>query len=338
MKNICQCCLLDLQYGLPVQLRDAVLASNEAATAAPESEANREWLVQQQNQLIAAGQDPWLNSEPNEQLLAIARQIKTNREDDQLKISLANAERKRAAVDPEVADVIERSKKRAAVQSAGIDSALVLEGITELITADDMRETFARFGDMKAIRLYHKDHNAIVWFVEVPAAQRAMAELSPQGVGKQMELTIKDATQLRLRWAAVTDMAEIVEEQNRERAKEEEERKRKEASEQQGSSAAVPSSESSSALPPPPGMTEADLRALGNAPAGFTPAAPSAFAPQPDLAQQWQQYYASMGYHAPYAAAAPAPAAKKLPPKPKGPPPAHAFRTRAPPQVAAQPK
>lgn len=260
-----------------------------------------------------------------------------------------------------MAEAIERSKKRAAVQSAGIDSALVLEGITELITADDIREAFFKFGDIKAIRLYHKDRIAIVWFVEVPSAQNALAELSPEGVGKQLELEIKDANRLKLRWATATDMAELVEEQQRQRAKEEEEHKRREAVEQQSALARAQSSDNSASLPPPPGMTEADVQELSQAHAGFTPAVES-LAPQAqaqgqayaaaggagaypaDLAQQWQQYYAYYGMYgqaypaAPVAAPAPMPAAKKLPPKPKGPPPPHAFRNRAPPQVAAQPK
>jgi hypothetical protein len=193
-----------------------------------------------------------------------------------------------------------------------------------------------------------------VWFVEIPSAQNAFAELSPEGVGKQLELEIKDANRLKLRWATATDMAELVAEQQRQRAKEEEEQKRREAAEQQSVLARAQSSDNATSLPLPPGMTEADVQRLSEAPAGFTPAVES-LAPQAqahaqgqaypaDLAQQWQQYYAYYGMYgqaypvAPVAAPAPMPAAKKLPPKPKGPPPPHAFRNRASPQVAAQPK
>lgn len=42
-KNICQTCLLDLQYGLPVQVRDQVLGIKMDV---PKSEINREFFSQ----------------------------------------------------------------------------------------------------------------------------------------------------------------------------------------------------------------------------------------------------------------------------------------------------
>ena len=43
IKNVCQTCLLDLEYGLPTQVRDTALAlQNEA----PTSEVNREYYAQ----------------------------------------------------------------------------------------------------------------------------------------------------------------------------------------------------------------------------------------------------------------------------------------------------
>lgn len=42
LKNTCQSCILDLQYGLPVQIRDGVLQIKEAC---PQNEANREYFL-----------------------------------------------------------------------------------------------------------------------------------------------------------------------------------------------------------------------------------------------------------------------------------------------------
>lgn len=43
VKNVCQTCLLDLEYGLPTQVRDTALAlQNEA----PTSDINREYYAQ----------------------------------------------------------------------------------------------------------------------------------------------------------------------------------------------------------------------------------------------------------------------------------------------------
>ena len=44
MKNVCQSCILDLQYGLPVEVRDTYLASSDRTTG--QSDANREWKAQ----------------------------------------------------------------------------------------------------------------------------------------------------------------------------------------------------------------------------------------------------------------------------------------------------
>lgn len=43
VKNVCQTCLLDLEYGLPVQVRDTALALKNQA---PTSDINREYYAQ----------------------------------------------------------------------------------------------------------------------------------------------------------------------------------------------------------------------------------------------------------------------------------------------------
>ena len=43
IKNVCQTCLLDLEYGLPTQVRDTALAIQNDA---PTSEINREYYAQ----------------------------------------------------------------------------------------------------------------------------------------------------------------------------------------------------------------------------------------------------------------------------------------------------
>ncbi|CAG0903946.1 unnamed protein product [Darwinula stevensoni] len=50
MKNICQTCLLDLEYGLPVQVRDAALNVKDDM---PRSEVNRDYFIQNMEQELA---------------------------------------------------------------------------------------------------------------------------------------------------------------------------------------------------------------------------------------------------------------------------------------------
>ena len=63
-KNVCQVCIYDLQYGLPVKVRDRVLresgggsasASSALTSAVPQSNANRAWFNAQQQRAIEQG-------------------------------------------------------------------------------------------------------------------------------------------------------------------------------------------------------------------------------------------------------------------------------------------
>lgn len=62
-KNVCQVCIYDLQYGLPVKVRDKVLresgatAAGTAMAAVPQSQANRAWFSAQQQRALENGQN-----------------------------------------------------------------------------------------------------------------------------------------------------------------------------------------------------------------------------------------------------------------------------------------
>ena len=43
MKNVCQTCLLDLEYGLPVQVRDQALGIKDNI---PKGDVNKEYMIQ----------------------------------------------------------------------------------------------------------------------------------------------------------------------------------------------------------------------------------------------------------------------------------------------------
>lgn len=86
VKNLCQTCLLDLQMGLPSQLRDAVLATADDGLALPESDCNREYQAQQQLMLLNSGLGESLGQMQNEKLLQIARSVSQNRDQPRIKM------------------------------------------------------------------------------------------------------------------------------------------------------------------------------------------------------------------------------------------------------------
>lgn len=55
-KNVCQTCLLDLEYGLPVQVRDLSMAAGDRQrTVVPKSDGTREYAAAQAERAIATG-------------------------------------------------------------------------------------------------------------------------------------------------------------------------------------------------------------------------------------------------------------------------------------------
>jgi len=87
IKNVCQTCLLDLEFGLPSQLRDAVLAAS-GDELIPESDANREFYNQRRLMQLneGVGSD---DVTANDSLIKVARASIVDR--DSINISKKNS-------------------------------------------------------------------------------------------------------------------------------------------------------------------------------------------------------------------------------------------------------
>lgn len=76
IKNICQTCLLDLEFGLPVQVRDQALKMQNEM---PKSDVNREFYAQNMERAMAEGDGTIPPGElgksqpPSDMLLKLAR-------------------------------------------------------------------------------------------------------------------------------------------------------------------------------------------------------------------------------------------------------------------------
>jgi pre-mRNA-splicing factor RBM22/SLT11 len=77
-KNVCQVCIYDLQYGLPVKVRDKILresgSTSGVAMNVPQSTANRAWFSAQQQRMIEQGEhQPDIHELAHAQLSDMAR-------------------------------------------------------------------------------------------------------------------------------------------------------------------------------------------------------------------------------------------------------------------------
>jgi hypothetical protein len=85
IKNLCQTCILDMQLGLPAQLRDAVLQHTDGIQDAA-SQKNKDYMVQQQLALLEESGEMMLGELENEKLLQLARTATQNREQPRVKL------------------------------------------------------------------------------------------------------------------------------------------------------------------------------------------------------------------------------------------------------------
>jgi pre-mRNA-splicing factor RBM22/SLT11 len=73
LKNVCQTCLLDLEYGLPIQVRDAALKLKDDL---PKSDVNKEYYIQNMERELQRSDTGVLTNklnEPNDLLMRLAR-------------------------------------------------------------------------------------------------------------------------------------------------------------------------------------------------------------------------------------------------------------------------
>jgi pre-mRNA-splicing factor RBM22/SLT11 len=79
-RNICQACLNDMKYGLPVGVRDKLLKEEQNQIAMPNSDVGQRYYYEQQAQLQASGQvvpstmaNDMLNVAPSNQMIKFAQ-------------------------------------------------------------------------------------------------------------------------------------------------------------------------------------------------------------------------------------------------------------------------
>lgn len=221
-KNVCQTCLLDLEYGLPVQVRDAALKMQDNI---PKSDVNREYYQQNNEAALAktGGSSGAGGKAPNELLMKLARTTpyyKRNRAhicsfwvkgeckrgeecpyrhemptDPNDPLANQNIKDRYYGVDDPVA---EKLLKRAADMpklTPPTDKSITtvyVGGLDANIKEQDLRDVFYQYGEIRNINMVTKSGCAFVNF-----SQRECAEKAVQGAFNKL---IIKGRRLKILW------------------------------------------------------------------------------------------------------------------------------------------
>ncbi|KAK5077701.1 Pre-mRNA-splicing factor slt11 [Exophiala xenobiotica] len=237
LKNCCQCCMLDLSFGLPLSVRDAAL---KMVAPGPNSEINREYYAQEHKKEIEEGRGAIegydkTDEKARELLRRLAnsqpyykrqRQLETNEEEkqpEQKQIGygpgpVRTSETKRASMTgiqprrgprPIVGARPPQPEDWLPPQDPNIVS-LFVTGVEDDLPEHAIRTFFTQFGQLRSLICSHRSHCAFINYATREAAEKAAAECQGKAIiqgcplrvrwGKPKALDNTDRDQ-RLEWA-----------------------------------------------------------------------------------------------------------------------------------------
>lgn len=227
LKNVCQTCLLDLEYGLPTQVRDAALKIQDEI---PQSEVNKEFYLQNVERAALEGADMptgagggkatpasdvlsklarttpyykrnlphicsfWVKGECKRGEECPYRHEKPSEPDDPL--SEQNIRDRYYGVNDPVAEKLLKRAASLPVLEAPSDktiTTLYVGNVGEHVTEVDIRDQFYHYGEIRNVTLVGKQQCAFVQFTK-----RSGAELAAE---KTFNKLVLGGKKLSIRWA-----------------------------------------------------------------------------------------------------------------------------------------
>ncbi|KAI9194779.1 hypothetical protein LWI28_009121 [Acer negundo] len=221
LKNVCQVCLLDLEYGLPVQVRDTALSIN-SNDAIPKSDVNREFFAEEHDRRARAGIDyesSYGKARPNDTILKLQRtQPYYKRNRAHVCSFYVRGECTRGAECPyrhEMPITGELSQQNIKDRYYGVNDPVAMkllnkagempsleppedEGIKTLyvggvdarVTEQDLRDNFYSHGEIESIKMHPQKAFAFVTYTTREGAEKAAEELSNRLVIKGLRLKL----------------------------------------------------------------------------------------------------------------------------------------------------
>ncbi|CAN0880164.1 Zinc finger CCCH domain-containing protein 40 [Linum grandiflorum] len=221
LKNVCQVCLLDLEYGLPVQVRDSAL-SIDTNDAIPKSDVNREYFAEEHDRKARAGIDyesSYGKVRPNDTILKLQRTspyYKRNRAHvcsfyirgectrgaecpyrhempETGELSQQNIKDRYYGVnDPVALKLLNKAGEMPSLEppeDEGIKT-LYIGGIDARISEQDLRDNFYAHGEIESVKMVTQRGIAFVTYTTREGAEKAAEELSNRLVIKGLRLKL----------------------------------------------------------------------------------------------------------------------------------------------------
>eukprot|EP01125_Pyxidicula_operculata_P007368 TRINITY_DN2508_c0_g1_i1.p1 TRINITY_DN2508_c0_g1~~TRINITY_DN2508_c0_g1_i1.p1 ORF type:complete len:396 (-),score=98.87 TRINITY_DN2508_c0_g1_i1:317-1504(-) len=227
MKNVCQTCLLDLKFNLPVQVRDSALPSTSMDQ--PISEYNREYQSRLAEKAVGEGNLSYLNAQYNPLVNKLARQqpyyernkahicsffVKGNcnrgaacpfrHEKPPEQGDLANQnikDRYYGVNDPVAKKMMSRLANKEIQPPEDKDvKTLYVGNVDNRITEQDLRDHFYHFGEIKSVKMNYNQHCSFIEFTTREATEKALKQY--------FNHLIINGVFLKLSWAKPHDQSE----------------------------------------------------------------------------------------------------------------------------------
>ncbi|KAI3675945.1 hypothetical protein L1987_85541 [Smallanthus sonchifolius] len=221
LKNVCQVCVLDLEFGLPVQVRDTALNIN-SHDSIPKSDVNREYFAEEHDRRARAGLDyesSYGKVRPNDTLLKLQRttpyyqrnrahicsfyirgectrgaecpyrhEMPVTGELSQQNIK----DRYYGINDPVALKLLNKVGDMPALEPPGDESirTLYVGGLDARISEQDLRDEFYSHGEIESIKMVVQKACAFVTYTTRQGAEKAAEELSNKLVVKGLRLKL----------------------------------------------------------------------------------------------------------------------------------------------------
>lgn len=221
LKNVCQVCLLDLEYGLPVQVRDTAL-SIDSNDSIPKSDVNREYFAEEHDRRARAGIDyesSYGKVRPSDTILKLQRTTpyyKRNRAHvcsfyvrgectrgaecpyrHEMPItgelSQQNIKDRYYGVnDPVAMKLLNKAGEMPSLEPPEDESikTLYVGGLDARVNEQDLRDNFYAHGEIESIRMVLQRACAFVTYTTREGAEKAAEELSNKLVIKGLRLKL----------------------------------------------------------------------------------------------------------------------------------------------------